>query len=108
MFDISKFWVAGLGGAAALIGGILLQNVFLGAFAGIIWVFGSLLGPIQWVFLGFPILVSDIIRVMCANAGIAATEVAIVSGLFLSIFSVMFAVVFFMFIMELFSQRYIT
>ncbi len=108
MFTIETILAAGIGGVAALVGGILMQNVFLGAMAGILWVFGSLIAPIRWIVVGFPTLVSTVLRVMCANAGIGAVETAVVSNLFLGIFTVMFSVVFFMFIMELFSQRYIT
>ena len=108
MFTIETILAAGIGGVAALVGGILMQNVFLGAMAGILWVFGSLIAPIRWIVVGFPTLVSTVIKVMCANAGVASVETAVVSNLFLGIFTVMFSVVFFMFIMELFSQRYIT
>lgn len=108
MFNTETILAAGIGGVAALVGGVLMQNVFLGAFAGILWVFGSFIAPIRWIIVGFPTVVSTIIKVMCANAGIGAVETAVVSNLFLGIFTVMFSVVFFMFIMELFSQRYIT
>jgi len=108
MFTIETILAAGIGGVAALVGGILMQNVFLGAMAGILWVFGSLIAPIRWIVVGFPTLVSTVLRVMCTNAGIGAVETAVVSNLFLGVFTVMFSVVFFMFIMELFSQRYIT
>lgn len=108
MFTLETILAAGIGGVAALVGGILMQNVFLGAMAGILWVFGSLIAPIRWIVVGFPTLVSTVLRVMCENAGIGAVETAVVSNLFLGIFTVMFSVVFFMFIMELFSQRYIT
>lgn len=108
LFNLSNFWIAGLGGAASIVTGALLANVFLGAFAGLVWVFGCLIGAVNWVFTAFPNLVGSIIKVMCQNAGIVGLQVDVISGLFSSIFAVLFSVVFFMFIMELFSQRYIT
>ncbi len=108
LFSLQWFFAVAAGGIGSLIGGIILQNVFLGAIAGILFVGGMFIAPISWIFIGFPELVSNVIKAMCLNAGITGLEVDAISGLFGNIFTVMISVVFFMFLMELFSQRYIT
>ena len=108
LFSLQWFFAAAAGGLGTVIAGVLMQNVFLGALAGLIFVGGMFITPINWIFIGFPDLIGKVIKTMCLRADIAVLEADAISGLFANIFTVLISVVFFMFLMELFSQRYIT
>jgi len=93
-FGLSLFFVLLAGaGAIGIIGIIFQQNIFaIGAL--LVWVLGGLTPIIQWFLLGTPIILAQLLP-----GELSYLSVAI--GAF-------FAVVFFMFLMEIVSQRQVT
>jgi len=93
-FGLTLFFVLLAGaGAIGIIGIIFQQNIFaIGAL--LVWVLGGLTPIIQWFLLGTPIILAQLLP-----GELSYLSVAI--GAF-------FAVVFFMFLMEIVSQRQVT
>lgn len=84
----------GVGGAIAGIVALLTRQYVYAVGALIIWAIGSLTPVIQWFFIGVPLLLNSVLPSEISFIG------SVVQGLF--------AVVFFMFIIELTAQRQIT
>jgi len=93
-FGLTLFFVLLAGaGAIGIIGIIFQQNIFaIGAL--LVWVLGGLTPIIQWFLLGTPIILAQLLP-----GELSYLSVAI--GAF-------FAVAFFMFLMEIVSQRQVT
>lgn len=92
------------GGVLAFLSGIFLGNVFAGILVGIAWVFAAFLKPLGWLINQFPLFTYDIVMAICNNDEAFKPLATTVSALF----SGVFVFVGFMFVMELFSQRYMT
>ena len=94
----------GTGGVVAFLSGALLGNVYAGMLVGIVWVFSCFLTPLAWLVNQFPYFAYDIVMSLAQNN--ATYEVVALS--IQSLMSGVFVFVGFMFVMELFSQRYMT
>jgi len=93
-FGLTAFWALLAGaGAIGVIGIIFRQNIFaLGAL--LVWVVGVLLPVSQWFLIGTPVMLGVLLP----------TEVGYLS----SVVSAFFAIIFFMFLIEIIGQRQIT
>lgn len=94
----------GTGGVVAFLSGALLGNVFAGMLVGIVWVFSCFIAPLSWLINSFPYFTYDIVMSIGQNNPAYTVVASTISG----IFSAVFVFVGFMFVMELFSQRYMT
>jgi len=94
----------GTGGVVAFLSGALLGNVFAGMLVGVVWVFSCFITPLSWIINSFPSFTYDVVMAIAQNDS-AFIPVATAFSAFLS---GVFVFVGFMFVMELFSQRYMT
>ncbi len=91
-------WVAVGGGIISVLSGMLIGNMAVGMVVALIWVMGCFLTPMVWFLTGVPLFSYDI------ALGLGASS--IIAGIVQSLITVAFLFVTFMFIMDLFSQRY--
>jgi len=93
-FSLAVFGALAIGGGIIGVIGLITRQYVYASVALVIWVMGLLLPVAQWFLLGLPIMMSVLLP----------PEVSYLTY----VVSAFFAVIFFMFMVEIASQRYVT